>query len=79
MAEKRFREDLYYSLSRVEIRLPRLADRKQDLPLLIRHFLQQFAQQYNKVCQGLTPRAELAGIGSIFVARQYSGVGECSG
>ena len=44
----------------MEIRLPRLADRKQDLPLLIRHFLQQFAQQYNKVCQGLTPRAELA-------------------
>jgi DNA-binding NtrC family response regulator len=60
MAERRFREDLYYRLSRVEIRLPRLADRKQDLPLLIRHFLQQFAQQYNKACQGLTPRAELA-------------------
>jgi transcriptional regulator with PAS, ATPase and Fis domain len=59
IAERRFREDLYYRLSRVEIRLPRLAERKQDLPLLVRHLIEQFAAQYGKTIHGLTPRAEL--------------------
>ena len=59
IAERRFREDLYYRLSRVEIRLPRLVERRQDLPLLIRHFIEQFAAQFGKTIQGLTPRAEL--------------------
>src|SRR4029079_2897282 len=41
--EKRFREDLYYRLSMVEIRVPALEDRKEDLPLLERHFITKFA------------------------------------
>jgi len=54
IAQKRFREDLYYRLSMVEIRLPRLADRKEDLPLLERHFVKRFAAQYGKDIHGLT-------------------------
>ena len=59
IAERRFREDLYYRLSMVEIRAPRLADRKNDLPLLERHFVAQFAAQYGKEIRGLTNRAHI--------------------
>jgi len=48
VAEKRFREDLYYRLSMVEIHAPRLAERKEDLSLLQRHFVARFAAQYGK-------------------------------
>lgn len=59
IAEKRFREDLYYRLSMVEIQAPRLVDRKEDLPLLARHFITRFAAQYAKDIRGLTYRAQI--------------------
>ena len=59
MAKQRFREDLYYRLSMVVIQTPRLADRKDDLPLLEKHFVARFAAQYGKQIRGLTPRAEV--------------------
>jgi len=59
IVEKRFREDLYYRLSMVEIELPRLADRREDLPLLERFFIEQFAEQYGKPIRGITPRAQV--------------------
>lgn len=59
IAEKKFREDLYYRLSMVEIELPRLADRREDLSLLQRFFIEQFAQQYGKAIKGITPRAQI--------------------
>jgi DNA-binding NtrC family response regulator len=58
IAEKQFREDLYFRLSMVEIKLPRLAERKEDLPLLEQHFLARFAREYNKPLRGLTRRAQ---------------------
>jgi transcriptional regulator with GAF, ATPase, and Fis domain len=59
VAEKRFREDLYYRLSMVEIQAPGLAERKEDLPLLQRHFVARFAAQYGKEIRGLTHRAQI--------------------
>jgi DNA-binding NtrC family response regulator len=57
--EKTFREDLYYRLAMVEIHVPRLAERQDDMPLLIRHFISKFSTQYRKNIRGLTRRAEI--------------------
>jgi len=59
IAEKKFREDLYYRLSMVEIELPRLGERREDLPLLERFFIDQFAEQYGKPIKGISPRAQI--------------------
>jgi DNA-binding NtrC family response regulator len=53
-----FREDLYYRLAIMEINLPSLASRGEDLPLLQRYFLQKFAVEYRKPIAGLTRRAQ---------------------
>jgi transcriptional regulator with PAS, ATPase and Fis domain len=53
-----FREDLYYRLAMVEISLPRLMDRREDLPLLERYFLERFAAEYKKPLTGITRRAQ---------------------
>jgi DNA-binding NtrC family response regulator len=53
-----FREDLYYRLAIVEINLPNLASRAEDLPLLERFFLEKFAAEYGKPIAGLTRRAQ---------------------
>jgi DNA-binding NtrC family response regulator len=58
--EGKFREDLYFRLSMVELRVPSLLERLEDLPLLQRHFLQYFAAEYNKPISGLTRRAQAA-------------------
>jgi DNA-binding NtrC family response regulator len=56
--EGKFREDLYYRLAMVEIKLPGLAERREDLPLLERYFLDKFAAEYNKPVSGMTRRAQ---------------------
>jgi len=58
IAENQFREDLYYRLAMVEISLPRLSERREDLPLLQRYFLQKFSEQYHKQISGITRRAQ---------------------
>ena len=58
VAQKQFRDDLYYRLSMVEVHLPRLVTRKEDLPLLERHFIEAFAAKYQKPVRGITRRAQ---------------------
>lgn len=57
--KKEFREDLFYRLSMIEIKLPRLAERKEDLPLLERHILERMSAAYGKLIRGIAPRAQI--------------------
>ena len=57
ITQGRFREDLYYRLAVVMIRLPRLADRGDDLVLLTAYFVRQFAERYRKQVRAISDRA----------------------
>ena len=59
IADKLFREDLYYRLSMIEIHTPTLAERKDDMPLLIRYLVEKFSSQFRKEIRGLTQRAQI--------------------
>lgn len=59
ITEREFREDLYFRLSMVEVHTPSLVERTGDLPLLARHFVKKFSQQYKKDVRGLTQRAQI--------------------
>lgn len=56
---RKFREDLYYRLTMVNITVPRLNDRKEDLPLLQTHFVEKYSKEYKKQIAGMTPRAQV--------------------
>ncbi len=56
----RFREDLYYRLNVVNLHLPALRERSDDVPLLAAHFLEDSARENGKEVQGLEPKAAMA-------------------
>ncbi len=53
----RFREDLYYRLNVIQIGLPALRERMEDVPLLVQHFLEKYRQEFGKEVKGLSPAA----------------------
>jgi two-component system, NtrC family, response regulator HydG len=53
----RFREDLYYRLNVVTLAVPSMADRKEDIPLLARHFMERFSRKNRKDVKGFSPHA----------------------
>lgn len=54
----RFREDLFYRLSSIQIRIPSLSERLEDIPLLVQFFLHKYNAAYGKRIAGLTRRAQ---------------------
>jgi len=55
--EKQFREDLYYRLNVIPIRIPPLRDRQEDIPLLADHFLHKYARAFGKEVRKISPYA----------------------
>jgi DNA-binding NtrC family response regulator len=57
VAQGRFRQDLLFRLNTVEIRLPPLRDRAEDIPILAEHFLRLHRERYRRPLMGFTPEA----------------------
>jgi DNA-binding NtrC family response regulator len=58
VADKQFREDLFFRIKGVSITIPPLRERREDIPLLIHYFMQSAAERYNKPLDGITPEAQ---------------------
>jgi two-component system response regulator HydG len=60
VAEKQFREDLYFRIKGVTVRIPPLRERREDIPLLVYYFMKQSAEKYGKHHPGINPDAMAA-------------------
>jgi two-component system response regulator PilR (NtrC family) len=57
VAAGRFREDVYYRLNVIQLTLPPLRDRGEDIPVLVQHFIRKFAEELGKDVQSMSPAA----------------------
>lgn len=57
ISKKNFREDLYYRLNVIQIKLPPLRERKEDIPLLVEHFISKYSSSFNKPIREIDPCA----------------------
>ncbi len=55
--ESRFRDDLFYRLNVLPMKIPPLRERKEDVPLLVDHFIGKYSRELNKPIEGITPEA----------------------
>nr|WP_153111210.1 sigma 54-interacting transcriptional regulator [Propionivibrio limicola] len=80
LAEGSFREDLYYRLDVVTLTLPPLNERREDIPLLASHFMQQLVRKYGKGIAGIAPDAMQALAGANWpgnVRQLYNVIEQC--
>ncbi len=80
LADGQFREDLYYRLDVVTLTLPTLDERREDIPLLASHFMQQLVKKYGKGIVGIAPEAMQALIGAAWpgnVRQLYNVIEQC--
>ncbi|MFQ5457344.1 MAG: sigma-54-dependent transcriptional regulator [Myxococcota bacterium] len=66
--ENRFREDLYYRLNVVNIRVPPMRERREEIPILAEQFLERYNRKYNKHVKGVSP-----GLMKAFLGYEWSG------
>ncbi len=57
IAEGKFREDLYYRMAVVEIKVPALRDRREDIPALVNHFVEKYRVEIGRPCAGVSSDA----------------------
>ncbi len=68
IAEKKFREDLFYRLNVISFRLPPLRERREDIPLLVSHFVEKYSKANNKEIRDIESEAM-----SMLMARDWPG------